>query len=82
MDCIFKGDNFFLNVGPPKESIFLTTTYCLYFSHHYTLDLQIIFHLLCISTSEWVLRMPFAGQNQFFDAKTTFSVTIKKTKKK
>ena len=28
----------FLNVGPPKESIFLTTIYGLYFSHHYTHD--------------------------------------------
>ena len=28
-------------------------------------------YLLCISTSERVLRMPFAGWNQFFDAKTT-----------
>ena len=26
-------------------------------------------HLLCISTRKWVLRMPFAGQNNFFDAK-------------
>ena len=25
---------FFFNVGPPKESIFLTTFYGLYFSHH------------------------------------------------
>ena len=31
--------------------------------------------VLCISTSQWVLRMSFAGQNQFFDAKTTFSAT-------
>ena len=29
-------------------------------------------YLLCISTSEWVFRMPFAGQNNFFDAETTF----------
>ena len=29
-------------------------------------------HILCFLTSKWVLRMPFAGQNQFFDAKTTF----------
>ena len=27
---------FFLNVGPPKESIILTTFYGLYFSHQYT----------------------------------------------
>ena len=27
---------FFFKVGPPKESIFLTTFYCLYFSHQYT----------------------------------------------
>ena len=26
--------------------------------------------MLCISTSEWVLCMLFASQNQFFDAKT------------
>ena len=26
--------------------------------------------LLCISTSKRVLHTPFAGQNQFFDAKT------------
>ena len=32
-------------------------------------------YVLCISTSKQVLRTPFAGQNQFFDAKTTFSVT-------
>ena len=31
--------------------------------------------MLCILTSERGLRMPFAGRNQFFDAKTTFSVT-------
>ena len=29
--------------------------------------------LFCILTSERVLRMPFAGWNQFFDGKTTFS---------
>ena len=28
--------------------------------------------MLYISTSEWVLRTPFAGQNQCFNAKTTF----------
>ena len=28
--------NWFFNVGPPKKSIFLTTIYGLYFSHHYT----------------------------------------------
>ena len=27
---------FFIHVGPPKESIFLTTIYGLYFRHHYT----------------------------------------------
>ena len=32
--------------------------------------------LLCISTRERVLRMPFAGQNQFFDSKTTFCVLL------
>ena len=31
--------------------------------------------VLCNSTSKRVLHTPFAGQNQFFDAKTTFSVT-------
>ena len=32
-------------------------------------------YLLCISTSEQVLRTPFAGQNQFlFNAKTTFCI--------
>ena len=35
---------------------------------------SILFNLLCISTSERVLRTPFAGKNQFFDAKTTFYV--------
>ena len=30
--------------------------------------------LLCISTSEQVLRMLFAGQNQIFNAKTTFCI--------
>ena len=33
-------------------------------------------HLLCISTSERVLRMRFAGQNFFFSAKTTFCVIL------
>ena len=28
--------------------------------------------MLWTSSTEWVLRMPFAGQNHFFDAKTTF----------
>ena len=28
--------NFFLNVGPPQERIFLTTFYVLHFSHQYT----------------------------------------------
>ena len=38
------GSKVFFNVGPSKESIFLTTIYGLYFSHHYTLDfLQITF---------------------------------------
>ena len=32
--------------------------------------------MLCISTSKWVLRMPFAGQNQFFDAETTFRILL------
>ena len=32
--------------------------------------------MLCISTSEQVLRMPFAGRNKFFDAKTTFCVLL------
>ena len=32
--------------------------------------------LLCISTSKRVLCTPFAGWNQFFDAKTTFCVLI------
>ena len=31
--------------------------------------------LFCISTSEWVLRMLFAGRNRLSGAKTTFSVT-------
>ena len=31
---------------------------------------------MCILTSERVLRTPFAGQNQFFDAKTTFCVLL------
>ena len=31
---------------------------------------------LCISTSKQVLCMPFAGQNQFFDTKTTFCVVL------
>ena len=30
--------------------------------------------LLCISTSERVLHMLFAGRNQFFNAKTTFCI--------
>ena len=32
--------------------------------------------MLCISTSEWVLRTPFTSLNQFFDAKTTFCVLL------
>ena len=30
-------------VGPPKDGIFLTTIYGLYFSHHFTFYLQITF---------------------------------------
>ena len=33
-------------------------------------------YLLCISTSQRVLRTPFAGWNQFFDAKTTFCIIL------
>ena len=33
-------------------------------------------HQLCISTSKRVLRTPFAGQNNFFDAKTIFSINF------
>ena len=29
--------------------------------------------LLCILTSKWVLRTPFAGQNQFFDTETSLT---------
>ena len=32
--------------------------------------------VLCISTSKWVLSILFAGQNQFFDANTTFCVLL------
>ena len=32
--------------------------------------------VLCISTSKRVLRTPFAVQNQFFVAKTTFCVLL------
>ena len=31
--------------------------------------------MLCISTSKWVLRTPFAGRNRLPDAKTTISIT-------
>ena len=47
-------------------------------SHPYALSLIYLCHtianptLLCISTSERVLRPPFAGRNQFFTAKTNF----------
>ena len=34
---MFTGGPAFFYVGPPKESIFLTTNYGLYFSHQYTL---------------------------------------------
>ena len=30
-------------------------------------------YVLCISTSEWVLHTPFAGQNRLSDAKTTYN---------
>ena len=30
--------------------------------------------MLCISISKWMLRMPFASQNQIFEVKTTFNV--------
>ena len=33
-------------------------------------------HLLCIWTSKQVLRMPFAGRNQFCEAKTTFCMLL------
>ena len=36
---------------------------------------RISFIIMCISTSEGMLRTPFAGQNRLSDAKTTFSVT-------
>ena len=36
---------------------------------------QVKQQLLCIATSKRVLRRLFAGRNNFFDAKTTFSVT-------
>ena len=32
--------------------------------------------MLCITTSKRVFRTPFAGQNHFFDAKTTCSVNF------
>ena len=32
--------------------------------------------MLCISTSKPVARMPFAGQNQFFEAKTNFCALL------
>ena len=38
--------------------------------------------LLSIFTSEWVLRMPFTGQNHFFNAKTGFSIINRKTMQK
>ena len=37
--------------------------------------------MLCILTGQRVLRMPFAGQYQFFDTKTTFLVTKGKKRK-
>ena len=52
----------FFKVGPPKEDIFLTTFYGLYFSHHYTYDkLQSFkcwtsvgnFHVLHLHLSFW-----------------------------
>ena len=36
------------------------------------------FAMLCILTSERVLRTPFAGRNQFFDAKTRKSISTSK----
>ena len=33
-------------------------------------------HMLCFSTSKWVLRMPFAGRNQFFNANATFCMIL------
>ena len=33
--------------------------------------------VLCILTSEWVVRTSFDGQNQFFDTKTIFSVNFR-----
>ena len=41
----------FLNVGPPKESIFLTTFYGLYFSHQYTNITNYISSCYSISTT-------------------------------
>ena len=32
--------------------------------------------LVVLSTSKRVLRMPFAGRNHFFEAKTTFCVLL------
>ena len=48
------------------------------FEVHHLIDRQ----MLCILTSERVLRMPFAGQNRLSNAKTTFSVTNALTEQK
>ena len=44
-------------------------------SFSWCLSGAIILNILYISTSKWVLRRPYLGQNQIFDAITTFSLT-------
>ena len=55
----------FFNVGPSKESIFLTTIYGLYFSHHYTLQITFFFMHLKLSILScliiWVITVKLPG---------------------
>ena len=45
-------------------------------------DLTRVIQMLCISTRERVLHTPFAGRNQFFDSKTTFTLLTEQNKGK
>ena len=59
----------FLNVGPPKESIFLTTIYGLYFSHHYIHyklhfmhDTDLLWAAFSIKGTPWLYTSPVCSQ--------------------
>ena len=51
------------NAGPPMESIFLTTIYGLYFSHHYTYKYKLHFlHEIEFCSSIFFSMLPYCKQ--------------------